>query len=297
MRNRTLITFAFSFLFYFSSVSQIEKIDKIEMYYAQGHYKTVLRKSNSLLDKPDYDFSNLPSYYKSLSLLKLSQNEFWLKKHPNALAEAKGLLLKVKKSGDWTKIFNAHNNELVFLKNDLLVWAGELKTNGQIKRSEEVQDIISTLLKDVQSIDKENRIPVNDIKKETSHASKNRVEVVEFAKKQIGVPYVWSGMDKNGFDCSGFTSFVMKNAGIDLPRRAMDQEIASVKVKEKNVQPGDLVFFDNGSGVSHVGIIISEKGEPLQMIHASSSKGVIITKLSDSEYWKTRIFSFGSFLD
>jgi hypothetical protein len=49
-------------------------------------------------------------------------------------------------------------------------------------------------------------------------------------------------------------------------------------------EPGDLVFFDNGSGISHVGIIVSDKGKPLVMIHASSSKGIIITDIEKSDF-------------
>ena len=70
-----------------------------------------------------------------------------------------------------------------------------------------------------------------------------------------------------------------------------------MKVKKKNVEKGDLVFFDNGSGVSHVGIVISEKGEPLKMIHSSSSKGIIITDVSKSEYWSKRLHGFGTYLN
>ena len=51
----------------------------------------------------------------------------------------------------------------------------------------------------------------------------------------------------------------MKQTGKELPRRAVEQYESSRKVKPKNVQKGDLVFFDSGSGISHVGLIISEK--------------------------------------
>ncbi|MEY3425146.1 MAG: hypothetical protein RL679_504, partial [Bacteroidota bacterium] len=80
------------------------------------------------------------------------------------------------------------------------------------------------------------------------------------------------------------------------PRRAVDQHENSKKIKEKNAQKGDLIFFDNGSGISHVGMIVSEKGKPLVMIHASSSKGVILTELEKSDYWMKRIYGFGTFV-
>jgi cell wall-associated NlpC family hydrolase len=59
-----------------------------------------------------------------------------------------------------------------------------------------------------------------------------------------------------------------------------------------------LVFFNSGSDeVSHVGIIISEKGEPLKMIHASTSKGVIIADIESSDYWMKKLHGFGTFLN
>ena len=123
-----------------------------------------------------------------------------------------------------------------------------------------------------------------------------RDEVIQTAKKQLGVPYVWAGNSPDGFDCSGFTSYVMSKNGGELPRRAADQFNDSEKVKAKNVQPGDLVFFNNGSGVSHVGIVISKNGDPLVMIHSSSSKGIIITNVSESEYWTKRLHGFGTYI-
>jgi cell wall-associated NlpC family hydrolase len=126
--------------------------------------------------------------------------------------------------------------------------------------------------------------------------SKEREAIIEYAKKQLGVQYVWAGNDPSGFDCSGFTGYVMKEFGKDLPRRAVDQFETSQKIKEKNVQKGDLVFFDNGSGISHVGMIISDKGKPLVMIHASSSKGIIVTEIEQSDYWLTRLKGFGTYV-
>ena len=54
------------------------------MLYAQQHYKLVYRKANNLLDVPDFDFSMLPIYYKSISLFQLCQNERYLTKHPQS---------------------------------------------------------------------------------------------------------------------------------------------------------------------------------------------------------------------
>jgi len=122
-----------------------------------------------------------------------------------------------------------------------------------------------------------------------------RMGVVNEAMEHIGVPYVWAGNSPSGFDCSGFTSYVLGKNDITLSRRASDQYQQSQKLKRKNIQKGDLVFFSNGSGVSHVGIIVSNNGSEIQMVHASSSKGIIVTNVDQSSYWSQRLYGFGSY--
>ena len=279
--------------------AQIKDFDKIEMLYDQGHYKIANRKASRLLDKPDYDFSLVPSYYKSLCLLQLSQNEKWFNRHTKALEEAKDLLWKVKKSKDGIKLMNAHINELIYLKSDLLSWLSVLKLEEKNDKYILLKSILNELFDQVPSIDKQGEINKNVENKSNFEpfASKERIEIINFAKKYIGTPYISAGNDPNGFDCSGFTSFVLNEFGVKLPRRAIDQEKSAKKIDPKIANKGDLVFFDNGSGISHVGIIVLNNGDVLEMIHASSSKGIIITDINKSEYWKSRIYSFGTYID
>lgn len=79
--------------------------------------------------------------------------------------------------------------------------------------------------------------------------------VLNYAYKFIGTPYVWGGTTPSGFDCSGFTSYVFRHFGVNLPRTSRAQAGAGVKVSYSNLQAGDLVFFGSGS-ISHVGIYI-----------------------------------------
>lgn len=88
-------------------------------------------------------------------------------------------------------------------------------------------------------------------------------DVVEGAKKYLGVPYVWGGTDpKTGLDCSGLVQRVYKDLGIDLPRVAVDQGNAGTTVPNlAAAKPGDLLVMRNGG---HIGIYMGNN----QYIHA-----------------------------
>jgi hypothetical protein len=297
---RSVLITLMAFGFFSAGFSQVREFDQLEMLYAQNHYKMVYRKANRLLDVPDYDYSQIPKFYKSLSLFQLSQNKYWLVRHPKALEEAAKMFNEIKRSSDGRKVFDAHIYEISFLKHDLLAWAEDLKRRGDKESFERLQQVMTGLFEEIPDIDFQGEVTeyesgIGD-EDDGDLFLKERASIVEYAKKQLGVPYVWAGNDPNGFDCSGFTGYVMKEHGKDLPRRAVDQYESARKVKEKNAQKGDLVFFDNGSGISHVGMIISEKGKPLVMIHASSSKGVIITEIEKSDYWLNRLSGFGTYV-
>jgi len=281
--------------------AQVPAFDKLELLYGQGHYKMVYRRANRLLDVPDYDYSHLPEFYKALSGFHLSQDEHWLIRHPDALKESADLLKSIMRSSDGAKVFEAHIVEVSFLKKDIYSWAEDLKRRGKKEEFERLYKVIDGLFDDIPDLD----LVPEPVEKDTSDSpddafinafGKERDELVSFAKKQIGVPYLWAGNDPSGFDCSGFTSYVMKQGGKDLPRRAVDQYEESRKIKQRIAQKGDLVFFDGGSGISHVGMLVSERGKPLVMIHASSSSGVIITEIEQSDYWLKRLKGFGTFV-
>ena len=99
-----------------------------------------------------------------------------------------------------------------------------------------------------------------------------------------GVRYRTGGNEKNGVDCSGFTVAVYAAAyGLTLPRVSRDQYRMSRKISTTELQEGDLVFFNTrGSGVSHVGIYLGNN----KFIHASVSRGVMVSDLFESYYIK-----------
>ena len=110
-------------------------------------------------------------------------------------------------------------------------------------------------------------------------------EIVSLAQQYLGVPYVYGGSSPSGFDCSGFTMYIFAQVGVKLPHGATSQLSYGDSVSRSELQPGDLVFFqDYGAVASHVGIYIG--GD--QFIHASSSSGnsrcVTVSSLAESYY-------------
>ena len=120
----------------------------------------------------------------------------------------------------------------------------------------------------------------------SSTSSTSASKVISYAKQLLGKPYVWGAQGPNGFDCSGFTYYVFKNAaGITLPRTSAAQSKYGMAVSKSNLKPGDLVFFDtsgpNNGGVTHCGMYIGDG----QFIHAASGQGkVVINNLNSSYY-------------
>ena len=110
----------------------------------------------------------------------------------------------------------------------------------------------------------------------------NSSDLTEHALSLLGVPYVFGGTSRDGFDCSGYTQYVFKGSGTYLPRTASEQFKVGSSVTQNQLQAGDLVFFSTyTSGASHVGIYIGGG----RFVHASNS-GVRVTSLSDSYYAK-----------
>ncbi len=118
------------------------------------------------------------------------------------------------------------------------------------------------------------------------------VRAVELARSLLETPYRYGGSDPVGFDCSGLVSFVLRDVGVDLPRTAEAQSRAGRWVAPDELRPGDLVFFGDRDKPHHVGVVVSEAGDSLRMIHASTSQGVVETDVLRSEYWLER-FQYG----
>jgi cell wall-associated NlpC family hydrolase len=108
--------------------------------------------------------------------------------------------------------------------------------------------------------------------------------MVDYAMRYLGYPYVWATHGPASFDCSGFTYWVAQNVmGVNIGYGTWTQVSAGTRVSRDNLQPGDLVFFQNTytAGLSHVGLYIGNG----QFIHAENENtGVRISDLNSTYY-------------
>jgi cell wall-associated NlpC family hydrolase len=155
---------------------------------------------------------------------------------------------------------------LVFIscKSKKIIAASSSKTRTKTNKSNIVEHYAEVL-----------KVPAQQIKNE---------KLYSFIDDWMGVSYRLGGMSKSGVDCSGFTTLLEREIyNKTLPRTA-SQMAGQVKQKtEKDLQEGDLVFFNlEGKTFSHVGIYLQNN----KFVHASSSKGVVISNLKDPWYYK-----------
>ncbi len=126
----------------------------------------------------------------------------------------------------------------------------------------------------------------------TTSKSKSVNEIVQKAKAHLGTRYKSGGKSPDsGFDCSGFTCYIFNKMNIFLQPTASSQAEQGRPVYLGEAAPGDLIFFKganaNDKKIGHVGIIVSEIGQKILFIHASSSKGIMQSAL-DEKYFKDR---------
>ena len=121
-------------------------------------------------------------------------------------------------------------------------------------------------------------------------------QMADYAQTFLGIPYILGAKGPKAYDCSGFTSRVLRDFGIELPRPCYSQGYSNSvgeKIKKiKDLQVGDLVFFNtnlnDGDKCDHVGIYVGEN----RFVHASFAEGEIIVSDITKHYW-AKIFAWG----
>lgn len=189
--------------------------------------------------------------------------------------------------GDYTKIYYGNSYTEGYVIND------GVETNGEWIEKQEVSNEIKRIAAEKAEAERKERIAkANAARSSSSYttvetpqlsapASSGRGQsIVNTAMKYLGVPYVWGGTSPSGFDCSGLVQYSCSKNGISVPRVAAAQRGSGRYVSRENLQPGDLVFFSNGGGVSHVGIYIGNGN----MIHAPQTGDVVKISSINTSY-------------
>lgn len=126
-----------------------------------------------------------------------------------------------------------------------------------------------------------------------------REHIVGVAKRYMGTRYVWGGKTPRGFDCSGFTRYVMKQFEIGLSGSSRYQARQGKPIDLKEAKTGDLVFFSrNGKGgrVTHVALVVSNGSDGLHVIHATS-RGIVVDNIEESSYWMPKLLYARNIID
>lgn len=198
------------------------------------------------------------------------------------VVETNTSLKVVGETGDWYEVETSMGN--AFISKELLSDEKVTVTNrGNVTRTSETE---------------KNTTQSTKSKSTSTSSSSKTSEIVSYAKKFLGVPYVYGGASPSGFDCSGFTMYVYNHFGISMRHGAQAQATLGKAVSTdksskssllNNLKAGDLVFFldyETMDEIGHCGIYIGDGN----FIHASSGSGycVKINSLLPGEYYNTR---------
>lgn len=126
-----------------------------------------------------------------------------------------------------------------------------------------------------------------------SDAGLLQAKIIEFARSLTGIRYKYASANpKTGFDCSGFIHYVFRNFQIAVPRSSAAFAKAGRTIDLKNAGPGDLILFTGTNpqirNIGHIGMVVSEPGEPLRFIHSTSGKAYGVTETALNEKYRKR---------
>ena len=267
--------------------SQNKSLDNIEMYYDQGNYKKVYKNSHKLLQTAEFNNSPTLKLFHALAEYQLSKTR---KKYlaSNAYEDFKQF-----KKQDSDRLLSGKFD--IYIYDMQLGIANDIRyLNNKVSEKEALKTYAIFKELFINTISFAEITANTPIQEESVLSNSNKTEqrdiIISYAKGYIGVPYLYGGNSKKGFDCSGFTQYIMRRHGYNLPRTAQSQGDTYSKIKAGQAMKGDLVFFGSSKkNISHVGIVSSEKGSSISMIHASSSKGIMISNIENNSYWTPKI--------
>ncbi|RZA01783.1 MAG: NlpC/P60 family protein [Sphingobacteriaceae bacterium] len=118
-------------------------------------------------------------------------------------------------------------------------------------------------------------------------------ELINFATSLTGIPYKYGSTDpKEGFDCSGFITYVFNHFGITVPRQSVDFTNVDHEINLQDAKTGDLILFTGTDStdrtVGHMGIIIAQPTGAPHFIHSTSGKAYGVTTTPLNAYYMGR---------
>ncbi len=111
--------------------------------------------------------------------------------------------------------------------------------------------------------------------------------IISTALTYSGVRYKYGGTTKKGMDCSGLLYVAFKKNDIELPRVSTAMANQGKRIRVDQIQKGDLIFFKTskrGKKINHVGLVVAVEHDDVKFIHASTSRGVIVSSLREG-FW------------
>jgi len=132
--------------------------------------------------------------------------------------------------------------------------------------------------------------PRHESRAESAEMMQFREFVTGYAQNFTGLKYRYAGVSpKTGFDCSGFTSFVLNEFGVKTSSSSAAQSRQGERISLNDVLPGDLVFFGGRGHIQHVAMVVERTAEGIFCVHSTCSRGIIVENILASRYWKPKI--------
>lgn len=118
-------------------------------------------------------------------------------------------------------------------------------------------------------------------------------KIIDFARSLTGIRYKYaSSSPKTGFDCSGFINYVFRQFSISVPRSSAAFDGTGQSVQLEKVRRGDLILFTGTNPkvrkIGHIGMVVSQPGEPLRFIHSTSGKAYGVTETEMNDKYRRR---------
>ncbi|MDC6385009.1 NlpC/P60 family protein [Flagellimonas taeanensis] len=129
-------------------------------------------------------------------------------------------------------------------------------------------------------------IPLPKPKKEERKNDKAEA-IISTAMTFSGTRYKYGGTTNKGMDCSGLVYVSLRENDIPFPRASHQMALEGQKIRVEDVQKGDLLYFQTsktGKRINHVGLVVEVDGDDIQFIHATTSRGVLVSSLREG-YW------------